>query len=340
MSDRAAAGNPFVGTKLDNLAATSPDAACELETALDRLLKALPDNLRTFSREEFTMRDGKLNHRQNYAPLASTISSALWELGQALHRAGMADAPLLWDDESEIRRHEAKELLAEASRVAGGLVWLEKPVENGNDMARPEEELVKNGNDTATLVKAFDARGQKEEAEVAANKSSVDGLRRMLLEKGEKIRQYRVEGRLSGIDNQEGGPAMWRTAKRYIEGFAEAVRRAIRPEPVSPPPSAAAPALPDGFFGVGGFRYKGVLVKFGRATKQQDLVKALWDGVNQRPRDARPVAEVLEKVYGQDEDDRENALRMLCVEVRRRFDVACIPLNVETLQSMMLLKPR
>src|SRR5262249_31943536 len=103
--------------------------------------------------------------------------------------------------------------------------------------------------------------------------------------------------------------------------------------------NSGAAVLPDGPFGIDGFRYKNVEVRFGRAAKQRSLVLALWDDANSRPRDARPIEEVLTDVYGQDHETEDAAFRQLRAEARRRFESSALPLPIETTQGKVQLTP-
>jgi hypothetical protein len=100
------------------------------------------------------------------------------------------------------------------------------------------------------------------------------------------------------------------------------------------------PHLPDGPFDTDGFRYQTVEVRFGRAVKQRSLVLALWDQVNQRPREARPLENILDEVYGEGHDTEDATFRQLCVDTRSRFEKAAMPLTITTMQGQVQLTPR
>jgi hypothetical protein len=99
-------------------------------------------------------------------------------------------------------------------------------------------------------------------------------------------------------------------------------------------------ALPDGPFEADGFLFQNVEVRFGRAVKQRSLVLALWDVTNCRPRDARPIEDVLTEVYGEDHDTEDAAFRQLCADTRRRIESVAISLTIETSQGYVQFTPR
>jgi len=94
----------------------------------------------------------------------------------------------------------------------------------------------------------------------------------------------------------------------------------------------------DGPFGTDGFRFQEVEVRFGRAARQRSLVLALWDAAHQRPRDARPIEDVLTDVYGEDHDTADSAFRQLCAELRRRLETSAVPLTIEAFQGTVVMK--
>jgi hypothetical protein len=96
---------------------------------------------------------------------------------------------------------------------------------------------------------------------------------------------------------------------------------------------------PDGPFDSDGFRYGGTEVRFGRAALPLQLVLALWDTPNHRPRESRPIGDVQHEVWGVD-DVEDSTYRQLCTDVRGRFEIAGCPLNIENLQGKVRLIPR
>ncbi len=105
-------------------------------------------------------------------------------------------------------------------------------------------------------------------------------------------------------------------------------------------PQQTTADLPNGPFGTDGFRYRKKEVRFGRAAKQRALLLALWDEENLRPRDPRPVQDVLDAVYGEDHDTDDAAFRQLCADTRSRFEKSAVPLTIETVQGRIQLIPR
>jgi len=55
---------------------------------------------------------------------------------------------------------------------------------------------------------------------------------------------------------------------------------------------------PDGFFGVSGFRFRGVPVDIGAAPLRRKVLAALWDEVRRCPRPARERRAVIDEVWG------------------------------------------
>lgn len=131
--------------------------------------------------------------------------------------------------------------------------------------------------------------------------------------------------------------------------FAASVRAieqaGLLPPPVVDFPPAVEPPEPqlttpaddhadlDGPFELDGFRFAGVEVRFGQAVRQRALVLALWDTPSRLLLDARLVEDVLADVYGAENDTSDAAFRQLCSAVRRRFQVARLPLDIENRQG-------
>lgn len=105
------------------------------------------------------------------------------------------------------------------------------------------------------------------------------------------------------------------------------------------PPADPAPK-PNGPFGVDGFRFAGVEVKFGRAVKQYGLVVALWDAQNKRPTEPRAIEDVIAEVWGDENKTEDSTFRQLCTDTRRRFEGANCPLNIQPLNGKVHLTPR
>jgi hypothetical protein len=120
------------------------------------------------------------------------------------------------------------------------------------------------------------------------------------------------------------------------------------PSPAAPFPPAGTrqgeggkpkPATkPDGPFDADGFRFAGVDVRFGKASKQYRLVMALWDAKKKRPAEPRPVQDVITQVWGNDNDTEDAAFRKLCSDVRDRFQRTNCPLEVVYTNGMVQLK--
>lgn len=94
---------------------------------------------------------------------------------------------------------------------------------------------------------------------------------------------------------------------------------------------------PDGPFEADGFRFAGAEVRFGRAAKQYGLVLALWDKRKKRPQSPRPVEQVLETVYGHDNNTSDAALRQLISDTRQRFQSVAFPLEIKAKQGTLQL---
>jgi hypothetical protein len=104
-----------------------------------------------------------------------------------------------------------------------------------------------------------------------------------------------------------------------------------------PSPDATPNAEPDGPFDPDGFRFSGVPVRFGRAAKQFELVRSLWDRENCCPTAPRPVEDVIEAVYGESHETSDPAFRQLCTDTRRRFQAANCPVDVRSVQGKVQL---
>jgi len=98
-------------------------------------------------------------------------------------------------------------------------------------------------------------------------------------------------------------------------------------------------AKPDGPFDADGFRFAGVEVKFGKASKQYRLVMALWDKKKKSPAAPRPVEEVIAEVWGDDNETEDAAFRQLCADTRARFQKANCPLNIQQTNGYVQLSP-
>jgi hypothetical protein len=105
---------------------------------------------------------------------------------------------------------------------------------------------------------------------------------------------------------------------------------------------AGTPAAPkpDGPFDADGFRYRGVEVRFGRAALRYKFICALWDSEHNRPRPARPIQEVIDEVWGHDNDTSDSAFRQLCSGTRVSLQKVHFPLTIpEIVQGKVQLSP-
>jgi hypothetical protein len=94
--------------------------------------------------------------------------------------------------------------------------------------------------------------------------------------------------------------------------------------------SEGGPSHPDGPFPPDGFRYEGITVRFKRAARQYQLVSSLWT----EPLFAsRLIQEVIDEVYGDENDTSEAAFRQLCSDTRRKLETANCPITIETLNG-------
>jgi hypothetical protein len=133
-------------------------------------------------------------------------------------------------------------------------------------------------------------------------------------------------------------------ARNAFEVFTRATRRlreiAHSPETGGQLPQQPSAPRPDGPFGADGFQYRGVEGRFGRAAKRKALVLALWDEKTHQPLAARPVQDVLDEVYGEDQDTDDATFRQLCADTRGWLRASRMPLNIVTLQGQVQLTPR
>ncbi len=93
----------------------------------------------------------------------------------------------------------------------------------------------------------------------------------------------------------------------------------------------------DGPFDGDGFRFGGVEVRFGRARTRYALVLSLWDRPRGVPTAPRPVQDVIDEVYGSDNDTTDNAFRQLCSDTRGVFQKVNCPLNISTVNGTVQL---
>jgi hypothetical protein len=70
------------------------------------------------------------------------------------------------------------------------------------------------------------------------------------------------------------------------------------------------------------------------------LVLALWDEEKRCPHPARPIQNVLDEVYGHDNEATEEAFRQLCSDTRSKLEEANLPLTIENLQGTTRLIQR
>jgi hypothetical protein len=104
--------------------------------------------------------------------------------------------------------------------------------------------------------------------------------------------------------------------------------------------SATSRPKHDGLVGVAGFSYRGVEVQFGRAEKQLKLVLALWDTSADRPRDPLPIEDVINAVWGEENEVEDSTFRQLYSDVNTlRFQANNCPIRIESRQGKVRLVP-
>jgi hypothetical protein len=96
---------------------------------------------------------------------------------------------------------------------------------------------------------------------------------------------------------------------------------------------------PNGPFAPNGFQYAGIKVRFGRASKQYGLVRALWDDQKNAPYEPRPVGDVIDTVWGEENDTEDSTFRQLCSDTRRRLQAANCPLDITQVNGTVQLIP-
>jgi hypothetical protein len=97
---------------------------------------------------------------------------------------------------------------------------------------------------------------------------------------------------------------------------------------------------PDGPCDPNGFRFRGAQLSWGKATLRKKLTLALWDREGRRPRPPRPTQEVIEEVYGADEDTTESTFRALISDTRGMYQKAGLPLDIKNEQGQIWLVVR
>jgi hypothetical protein len=116
-----------------------------------------------------------------------------------------------------------------------------------------------------------------------------------------------------------------------VRGAAGVVTTPSRtPEMQSQPP-------PDGPCDPNGFRFRGAELAWGKATLRKKLTLALWDRESRRPRPPRPTQEVIEEVYGDDEDTSEPTFRALISDTRGMYQKAQLALDIKNEQGKVWL---
>ncbi len=121
-----------------------------------------------------------------------------------------------------------------------------------------------------------------------------------------------------------------RNAGQADAGGTEADRASIN----STPPNDA---LPDGPFEPRGFRFRGASLFWGRAKLRQKLTLALWDTECGKPRPPRSTQEVIEEVYGPDEETMEPTFRGLVSDTRGAYQKAKLALDLKNEQGQIWL---
>jgi hypothetical protein len=96
---------------------------------------------------------------------------------------------------------------------------------------------------------------------------------------------------------------------------------------------------PDGPFGTSKFRYRGRPVDFGRSTLRRKLVIALWDKKKRKPI-CRETQQVIDEIYGTENDVSDNAFRQLCKDARGNLERAAIRLTIKQTSGMVAMEPR
>jgi len=129
------------------------------------------------------------------------------------------------------------------------------------------------------------------------------------------------------------------------EHFRLPAPRAGQVLPADPPPAVPASekaeggpsADTDGPFDADGFRFAGVTVRFGRAPKRYALILALWDRERRTPTDPRAVQDVIDAVYGNENDTNDTTFRQLCSDTRTNLQKTNCPLDIRLLNGTIQL---
>jgi hypothetical protein len=97
--------------------------------------------------------------------------------------------------------------------------------------------------------------------------------------------------------------------------------------------------LPDGPFEPNGFRFRGKALTWGRAVLRKKLTLALWDAASGKPRPPRGTQQIIEEVYGEDEQTSEATFRGLVSDTRQHFLREHLALDIRNEQGKVWLLP-
>jgi len=96
-------------------------------------------------------------------------------------------------------------------------------------------------------------------------------------------------------------------------------------------------AKPDGPFEPNGFRFRGSEVDWGKSVLRKKLTLALWDEKNRRVGPPRKTQEVIEEVYGSDEETPESTFRGLISDTRGTYQKWQVPLDIKNVHGQIWL---
>jgi hypothetical protein len=132
----------------------------------------------------------------------------------------------------------------------------------------------------------------------------------------------RFERDLSNTDDHDG---------QLLGSQASPSQHPDSPVQVSIPPSAKDAndrTRYDGPFEPNGFRFRGAELTWGKSRLRKKLTLALWDESARKPRSPRSTQEVIEAVYGDDEETDESTFRGLISDTRGAYQRAQLALNI------------
>jgi hypothetical protein len=149
----------------------------------------------------------------------------------------------------------------------------------------------------------------------------------------------RIEEGVASVEGDKLLRNLW-SRKDGIMALRNAFASYVRPVEVVPipPPEILPPQPKDGYDGRTGFRILGVFVDFRRASKRLRLMRALWDNTRAAPCKAREKQDVIDEVYGSENETKDTTFSQLMANTNQKLAADQAPGKIHQRQSMVWLE--